>query len=466
MTSYKKIDREDILALDDILGHSGRLLHGEDIDESYSHDELVGSGSYPEVVAKPLSPAEVSGIMRLAWERNIPVTPRGAGTGLVGGAIPVHGGILLDMSLMNRIIELDEDNMTITVEPGVLLSELNALVEARGLFYPPDPGEKNATLGGNISTNAGGMRAVKYGATREYARGLEVVLPNGEIIEVGGKIVKNSSGYDLKDLIAGSEGTLGVITKAILKLLPLPATTVSLLVPFPSLSQAISVVPEIIRSRVIPTAIEFMERDILLYTEKYLDKKFPDNASPAYLLLRFDGQTIKDIERDCESVARICRERSAHDVFVFDTKELEAPVWDIRGSFLDAIKKATPAIEEVDAVVPRSEVSALVDYLRVVQEETGVPIQCYGHAGDGNVHVYLLKKSLDERDVNPNIKLAMDKIYDYAKELGGQVSGEHGIGHEKREYLSASLSAPVLELMRGIKKTFDPKNILNPSKIL
>lgn len=286
--SYKKFDQADLEVIKNIIKDDERILYAENINEEYSHDELGGAQSYPDVVVKATSAEEISEIMKYAYENNIPVTPRGAGTGLVGSSVAIEHGIMIDSSLMNHILELDEENLTITVEPGVLLMELAAYVEDHDFFYPPDPGEKSATIGGNISTNAGGMRAVKYGVTRDYVRGLEVVLPNGKIVEFGGKVVKNSSGYSLKDLMIGSEGTLGFITKATLKLLPLPKKAISLLIPFKTLKEAIDTVPLIIKSKAIPTAIEFMQREVIIDAEEYLGKKFPDSQSDAYLLLKFD----------------------------------------------------------------------------------------------------------------------------------------------------------------------------------
>ena len=269
MGNYKKLDSADITYIKEIVKDEERVLTGDFINEEYSHDELGGTSSYPDVVVRAKSPEEIAAIMKYAYEHTIPVTPRGAGTGLVGSSVAIEHGIMIDTTLMNHILELDEENLTVTVEPGVLLMELGAYVEEHDFFYPPDPGEKSATIGGNISTNAGGMRAVKYGVTRDYVMGLEVVLPNGEITQFGGKVVKNSSGYDLKDLIIGSEGTLGFITKAILKLLPLPKKVISLLIPFPTLQQAIDTVPVIIKSKTIPTAIEFMQREVIEDAEEH-----------------------------------------------------------------------------------------------------------------------------------------------------------------------------------------------------
>ena len=463
--NYKKLELEDINYIQSIIKDNERILMGEDINEEYSHDELSDTISYPDLVVKVKSTEEVSLILKYAYENTIPVTPRGSGTGLVGASVAIEHGIMLDTSLMNHFLELDEDNLTITVEPGVLLMELAAYVEERGLFYPPDPGEKSATIGGNISTNAGGMRAVKYGVTRDYVRGLEVVLPNGKIVEFGGKVVKNSTGYAMKDLMVGSEGTLGIITKATLKILPLPKKAISLLIPFPTLEQAIGTVPLIIKSRAIPTAIEFMQREVIMDAEKYLGKKFPDNSADAYLLLKFDGNSTEEIEKDYESVAKICIEQGAIDILVSDTTEREDSIWKARGAFLEAIKGSTSFMDEVDVVVPRSSVNEMVEYIHGLYKEVNIRIKSFGHAGDGNLHAYILKDELSEEEWEEKMKTAMDKIYGKARELSGQVSGEHGIGYAKKSYLMKALDPATVEIMRGIKQAFDPKNILNPHKV-
>lgn len=463
--NYKKLELEDINYIQSIIKDNERILMGENINEEYSHDELSDTISYPDLVVKVKSPEEVSSILKYAYENTIPVTPRGSGTGLVGASVAIEHGIMLDTSLMNHFLELDEDNLTITVEPGVLLMELAAYVEERGLFYPPDPGEKSATIGGNISTNAGGMRAVKYGVTRDYVRGLEVVLPNGKIVEFGGKVVKNSTGYAMKDLMVGSEGTLGIITKATLKILPLPKKAISLLIPFPSLEQAIGTVPLIIKSKAIPTAIEFMQREVIMDAEKYLGKKFPDNSADAYLLLKFDGNSTEEIEKDYENVAQICIEQGAIDILVSDTTEREDSIWKARGAFLEAIKGSTSFMDEVDVVVPRSSVNEMVEYIHGLYKEVNIRIKSFGHAGDGNLHAYILKDELSEEEWEEKMKAAMDKIYGKARELSGQVSGEHGIGYAKKSYLMKALDPATVEIMRGIKLAFDPKNILNPHKV-
>mgnify|MGYP000891904760 CR=1 FL=1 len=463
--SYKKIDEKDISRIREIVNDNERVLRGDQINEEYSHDELSGTSSYPDIVVKATSSQEISEIMKYAYENVIPVTPRGSGTGLVGSSVAIEHGIMIDTSLMNHILELDEENLTITVEPGVLLMELASYVEDHDFFYPPDPGEKSATIGGNISTNAGGMRAVKYGVTRDYVMGLEVVLPNGEITQFGGKVVKNSSGYDLRDLIVGSEGTLCIITKAILKLLPLPKKVISLLIPFPTLDQAIDTVPLIIKSKSIPTAIEFMQREVIEDAEKYLGKAFPDNQSDAYLLLKFDGNSVEEIEQAYDNVAKLCLAQGAIDVLISDTEEREDSIWKARGAFLEAIKGSTTDMDEVDMVVPRNHVNEMVTYLHNLHKEIDIRIKSFGHAGDGNLHAYILKDDLSDEEWEKRMKATMEKIYDKAYELRGQVSGEHGIGYAKKVYLKESLPEENIDLMNGIKRVFDPDNILNPHKV-
>lgn len=464
MSNYKKMDEQDLKIISTFLDRE-RILWRDEINEEYSHDELTVERSYPDLVARVVSAQEVSKILAYANEKKIPVTPRGAGTGLVGASVAIEKGIMIDTTLMNHILELDEENLTLTVEPGVLIMTLRAYVEENGFFYPPDPGEKSATIGGNISTNAGGMTAVKYGVTRDFVRALEVVLADGTILELGGKIVKNSSGYDLKNMIIGSEGTLAFITKAILRLIPLPKCNISLLIPFPTLAQAIRTVPLIIKSKAVPTAIEFMEREVILDAEEYLGKKFPDNQADAYLLLKFDGNSKEEITKYYDDVAKICLEQGAIDLLIADTEERSNPVWKTRGAFLEAIKGNTTMMDEVDVVVPRNRVNDFVEFVHDLREEIGIRIKSFGHAGDGNLHVYILRDDLPEDKWHELMNMAMNRMYEKARELKGQVSGEHGIGLVKQPYLKEFLPETSLNIMRGVKKVFDPNNILNPGKI-
>ncbi|BDR66590.1 FAD-binding oxidoreductase [Clostridium tetani] len=462
--AYKTIDKKDIEYFISILGKN-RVLGGDEISEDFSHDELGGIEKMPDVLVEANTTEEISKIMKYAYENNIPVVPRGSGTGLVGASVPIYGGIMINLTKMNKILELDEENLTLTVEPGVLLMEIADYVEDKDFFYPPDPGEKSATIGGNINTNAGGMRAVKYGVTRDYVRGLEVVLADGTIMELGGKVVKNSSGYSLKDFVCGSEGTLAIVTKAILKLLPLPKQSISLLIPFKDLDKAIETVPRIIKSKSIPTSIEFMERDVILASEEFLGKKFPDNSSDAYLILTFDGNSKEEIEKYYDNVAKIAIENGALDVLIADTDERKESIWNARGAFLEAIKASTTEMDECDVCVPRNKVAEFIKYTYELQNKFGIKIKNFGHAGDGNLHVYVLRDDLNEEQWKKKLNDVFKCMYDKAHELEGTVSGEHGIGYAKKEYLFESIGDEQKELMKRIKLAFDPKNILNPGKL-
>lgn len=462
---YKNVDIQDFENIVEILGNRDNVLWEEEISEDYSHDELGGVSRKPDILVKASNTEEVSQVVKYAYEHSIPIVARGSGTGLVGASVPIHGGVMVDMTQMNKIVELDEENLTLTVEPGVLLMEIGKYVEERELFYPPDPGEKSATIGGNISTNAGGMRAVKYGVTRDYVRGLEVVLPNGDIMELGGKVVKNSSGYSLKDLVIGSEGTLGIITKAILKLLPLPKYSVSLLIPFENIDSAIEAVPTIIRSKAIPTAVEFMQKEVIYSAEEFLGKTFPDKSSDAYLLLTFDGNSKEQVEKDYEVVADLCLEIGATDVYIVDTEERKESVWSARGAFLEAIKSSTDEMDECDVVVPRNCVAGFIKYTKELEKEFDIRIPSFGHAGDGNLHIYICRDGLDQDTWEEKLSAVFKKMYDRSEELGGLVSGEHGIGYAKKGYMFDQYCDNTLSIMKGIKQAFDPKNILNPGKV-
>ncbi len=461
---YNKVTSSDISALTKIVG-AENIFTGNAINEDYGHDELGDISCMPEVLIKVHTEDEISEIMKLAYAREIPVTVRGSGTGLVGAAVAAEGGILMETTAMNKIIELDRDNLTVTVEPGVLLMQLAAFAEENDFLYPPDPGEKSATIGGNISTNAGGMRAVKYGVTRDYVRSLRVVLPNGEKLTLGAKVAKNSSGYSLKDLIIGSEGTLAIITQATLKLVPLAKKSISLLVPFSDMRSAIQAVPSIIRSKIVPTAIEYMSRDTILFSESYLGKKFPDTKHDAYILLTFDGNTDAEIDSNIEAVASLCISIGAIDVYIVDTEERKKSVWSARGAFLEAIKASTTEMDECDVVVPTASIADFITYTHEIAKEQNIRIPSFGHAGDGNLHVYICRDELGDEDWKKTKAVCFDKMYRRAEELGGLVSGEHGIGYAKKAYLSRQYGETMMTLMRGIKATFDEKNILNPGKV-
>jgi glycolate oxidase len=463
---YHEITIEDIKNIENLVGIS-HVLHGTSISPDYAKDELGNVRMTPELVVMAHTKQEISAVLNYANSHLIPVTTRGSGTGLVGGAVAIEKGIVLDTTKMNHILELDEANLTLTVEPGVLLMDINDYLESKGYFYAPDPGEKSATIGGNIATNAGGMKAVKYGVTRDWVRSVEICLANGKIEQFGRKVVKDSSGYSLKNLIIGSEGTLGVITEAILKLIPKPKYFISLLVPFASMEKGIEAVPKIIQSNVAPIAIEFFERKTLLFAEDFLGKKFPDTSSDAYILLSFDGQTETQIKETYHEAALLCLNvLGASDVLIVDTEERKDAVWKTRGAFLEAIKASTTEMDECDVVVPRSEVANFIKYTYELSEKIGIRLPSFGHAGDGNLHIYLCKDAMDDETFSTKKHQVFDLMYEKARLSGGLVSGEHGIGYAKKAYLQKQLGETQMDLMREIKHAFDPFNILNPHKII
>lgn len=462
---YKKIDEKDIAYLSSLFDEKSIFI-GNDVSDDFGKDELVALAKKPDVLIFVQSAEEISKVMTYANEQKIPVVVRGSGTGLVGGCIPIEGGIVLCTSKMNKILELDENNLTLTVEPGVLLLDIYEYVESRGYFYAPDPGEKTATIGGNISTNAGGMRAVKYGTTREWVVGLEVVLPSGKIEQFGRKVVKDSSGYSLKNLIIGSEGTLAIVTKAILKVIPKPKETLSLLVPFETRESAIEAVPEIIKAQFNTIAIEFFERNTILLSEEFLSKKFPEKRNDAYILLTFEGSTKAELKASYERAADICiNQLHGVDAFMVDTQERREAVWKARGSFLEAIKSSTKEMDECDVVVPRSEVSNYIKFTYELQDKYNIRIPSFGHAGDGNLHIYICRDDYSKEEFNEILLKVFEELYRRAREVGGLVSGEHGIGFAKKSYLIEQLGETQVSLMNGIKKVFDPNNILNPGKV-
>ena len=469
MSQYEKVTPELLETLKAAV--SGRAKTGADINADYSHDEMPIYGmATPEAVVEAHSTKEVAAVMKLCNEHHVPVTPRGAGTGLTGGAVAICGGVLLSTAKMNRILGYDEDNMMVTVQAGVLFSDLSADAEKHGFFYPPDPGEKFATLGGNASTNAGGMRAVKYGTTRDYVRAMTVVLPTGEVIHLGAPVSKSSSGYSLLHLMIGSEGTLGIITELTLKLLPMPKEIISLVVLYENLKDCISTVPKLMRANLHPQALEFMEHDIIKVSENYLGKKtFPQKYEGkdvgAYLLVSFEGEDDDQLTDIIEKASEVVLEAGALDVLVADTPQLKKDAWAARSTFLDAIDSSTKLVDECDVVVP---VSKIPDYLTCVKEiakDYDFSIQDFGHAGDGNLHIYCCSNDMEVQEFNRQVANFMRKAYAKATEMGGLISGEHGIGCGKLDYLEEMAGPVKMRLMRGIKKVFDPNGILNPGKV-
>ena len=469
MTQYHPITAEVIAQLEQVV--PGRVVVGEDVNPDYARDEMPIYGTrMPEVSIDVLTTEEVAGIMKVCYEHGIPVTTRGAGTGLVGGCTPICGGVVICTTKMNKILSYDLENFAVTVQPGVLLQELADDALAHGCMYPPDPGEKLATLGGNVATNASGMRGVKYGATRDSVKAMTVVLPNGEITRFGATVSKTSSGYSLLNLMIGSEGTLGVITEMTLKLIPAPKATVSLIVPFEDLSACISTVPKFKMNHFNPQAIEFFEKEILVSSEEYLGKQvFPRKVEGtevgAYLLLTFDGDSQDELDNIVEQVAELLLEEGALDVLVADTPPKMKDAWAARSSFLEGIEEQTKLLDECDVVVPVTKIPDYVMFADELAKNYDFKLQYFGHAGDGNLHIYTCSNDMDREEFLRQVDDFMGKLYTKTMELGGQISGEHGIGMGKVKYLAQAVGETNMELMRGIKKVFDPKMILNPGKV-
>ena len=465
MVEYYPVTDETVAALRKIAGEANVLFGGEAL-EPYAHDETVGLRADPEVVVKVTSAEQVSQVLMLAQQERIPVTPRGAGYGLSGGAVAVRGGIVLSTEKMNRILEIDHENLMVTVEPGVITGDIHRAVEAEGLFYPPDPASLDScTIGGNVAEGAGGPRAVKYGITKDYVTGLEAVLPSGQIVTMGGKLVKNVTGYSLIQLLIGSEGTLAVVTKIILRLLPLPKVQVDLLVPFDDFQAAADTVSAIIAHRILPTTMEFMEQDSMLAVERLLQKPVPFSDAAAHLLIQLDGNLQEAVEADMEIVGNLCLEHGARDVLVAQDRPTRERLWEARRMIIDALNQESPVNHMEDVVVPRAELPRLLKGIKEIAERRGVRIVSFGHAGDGNVHVNVLKDQIDDELWDGLMPAVTEETYRLSLSLGGTITGEHGIGATRRRYLRLALDEAQIDLMRQIRAAFDPNRILNPDKI-
>ena len=469
---YKKITPEIRKKLGKIVGEKNLTFDPEKMRD-YSHDEFSLSDivRMPELVVKPTKTDEVVEILRLASEEIIPVTPRGGATGLCGGCVPSHGGIVLSLENMNRIAEIDLDNQMAVVEAGVTLSDFYTAVEEGGLFFPPHPGEESAMIGGVIATNAGGARAVKYGVVRNYVRGLELVLASGGIIHLGGKLMKSSTGYNLLNLFIGSEGTLGIITRAVIQLMPSPQMTRSLIVPYDDLEKAIETVPFMVRKKILPLAVEFVPKEVIRITEKFLKKRWPCSQGSTDLLLILDASSEEEMDRLSEAVAEICMEKGALDVYVADSPKKQEEVLDIRSKIYEAIKSHT--LEVLDIVIPRAEIARHVKRVQEVSQQYQIWLPTFGHAADGNVHTHIMAARFEQGEIIPlpeedwkvKHERVREELYKDCKSRGGMISGEHGIGIVKKPYLSYVVDEGSIGLMKGIKRVFDPRNILNPGKI-
>lgn len=471
MTPYQKVTPELVTKLAGIVGPEHVISDDQEKMLPYSHDETFEAGytTMPEVVVKPRTKEEISRIMQLAVQARVPVTPRGAGSGLSGGAVPIHGGILLSLERMDSILEIDKENLMTVVEPGVITNELNRRLAEEGLFYAGYPlSLENCFIGGNVAENAGGARAIKYGVTARYVHGLEVVLPGGEIMELGGKRLKDVTGYDLLHLFVGSEGTLGIFTRITLRVLPLPQDSAVLLAPFPDLESAVKAAPRMmIETGIVPSAIELIDRRTMELCCRFRGEKVPDmEKAQSYLLIEVDG-SAEEVERHYNTLADQCLENGALDVYVANTPSTREKFWKLRAVAGEALKAYCGENAAEDIVVPPSNIPALLAEADKLSSEYDLDSICFGHLGDGNLHIHLLNKEgkMPQEEYWQAVAAMLKKLYVIARELGGTLSGEHGIGHKRKKYLPYVMGEAELKLMQGIKAVFDPHAILNPGKI-
>lgn len=463
--SYNKVSQENIDYFASFLQESNMIVAGAKL-EDYSHDYTEDLRYFPEIVLKPVNTQDVSKIVSYCNENKIPVTPCGARTGLSGGSLPVCGGIAMSMERFTSIIEIDERNLQATVEPGVINQVFKDAVSEKGLYYPPDPASKGSSfLGGNLAENSGGPKALKYGVTKDYVLNLEVVLPTGEIIWTGANVLKNSTGYNLTQLMIGSEGTLGVITKIVFRLIPHPTQDVTMLVPFKSTEKACEAVSAVFRAGITPSALEFMEREAIDWAIKFSDESLTiDNEIKAHLLVEVDGNDMDVIFKDCEKIAEVMEGFDCSEILFADTAQQKNQLWSLRRSVGEAVKSHSIYKEE-DTVVPRAELPKLLSGVKVIGEKFGFNSVCYGHAGDGNLHINIIKGDMSDDDWNNKLNLGIREIFELTVSLGGTLSGEHGIGWVQKQFMDIAFSEKNIEIQKGIKRLFDPNNILNPDKM-
>ncbi len=464
---YKKMDEADFAYIRSVTAPD-RVMVGDEIASEYYHDEMPNYGTFPpELYVEVVDKYEISKIMAYCNGKNIPVVVRGAGTGLAGGSNCKYGGVMLSIMRMNKIDPVDHKNQTITCQPGALLLDVQAAASAEGLFYPPDPGEKTATIGGNVITNAGGMKAVRYGLTRDFVRCIEAVLPDGSIERFSSNVVKNTTGYDIKDLVIGSEGTLCILTEVTLKLLPAPNCTCTLVMPFHSLEECADMVPKVLELPFVPTAIEFLERELIDIVERNLNKPLPVKEGEAVLIVMYDASSQSELDAAVEAAAEAALENGAIDCAIANTPERAASVWEVRGGILEGMKADSVSQEECDVVVPRSKIAQYVKDAKRIALSHGIRVEPCGHCGDGNIHTELLRgPEMSDEEWESATHACLVELYALSKELGGQLSGEHGIGNGRLEYLKEFVGPRMIQLYKAVKLAFDENLILNPGKII
>jgi len=450
----------DIISLERIVSKSELL-------DKYSTDESSIHFSQPLIALLPKTTEEISKILAIAYNNDIVVVPRGLGTGLSGGAIPIKPSIIISTELMNNIIEIDTENMMIVTEPGVITGNLQREVEKHGLYYPPDPASLDScSIGGNVSESSGGPSAVRYGTTRDYVRGIEFVTPNGTIMHFGGKVRKDATGYNIKDLLIGSEGTLGIITKLTLSLIPLPKFKYDMLIAFDSIDDAINGAIIILRSSIKPSTIEFMEKRAIEAAKEFLGNEMPVQKGEAHLLIRLDGDNKNEIEERMISTSEIVKQLTGYEILIAENSTQQEKLWKGRRSLHDAMVKMSVKREREDVVVPISMLPKLISEVHKLEDIYNVPVIAFGHAGDGNVHINIIKTKNDNGSFDKYYNEMIKKILETTVYLGGKLSGEHGIGIFKKEFMHLVFTEEELELQRKLKMVFDPKNLFNPEKML
>jgi len=465
MKKYTKLSDQDVSFFETLYGD--RMITDKEFMSNYAQDETEDLIYYPAVVVIPISTREISKTLKYCYENEIPVTPAGARTGLSGGSLPIFGGVLLSSEKLNRIIEIKEKNHQVLTEPGVITEVLQDAVKAKGLFYPPDPASKGSCfIGGNIAENSGGPKAVKYGVTADYVLNLELVLPNGEIIWTGANVLKNATGYNLTQLIVGSEGTLGMVTKIVLKLIPHPTNDLLMLVPFFNAEKACEAVAAIFRAGITPSGLEFMERDALIWTQKFTNDTsihVADNHA-AHLLIEVDGFDSEQLMKECEGIINVIEDFETDEILFADSAAQKDTLWSLRRKVGEAVK-AQSTYKEEDTVVPRFELPKLLNKIKSIGNAYGFKSICYGHAGDGNLHVNIIKGDLTDDQWENELPKAIRELFSEVVKLGGTLSGEHGIGLVQKPYMDIAFPIITLQIMRDIKQVFDPKGIMNPGKI-
>lgn len=466
MDTFTQLTDEHISELKKLVGETS-VLSDMDSRLKYGHDETEDLVHPPEAVVIPSNVEEVSAVLKYANSNRIPVTAVGAQTGLSGGALSSFGGLALSTERLNRILEIDQRNFQATVEPGVINLVFHDACKEVGLFYPPDPSSwGSCTLGGNIAYNSGGPKAVKYGVTNQYVLNLEVVLANGDVIWTGANVLKNSTGYNLTQLMVGSEGTLGIVTKIVFKLIPYPTEDLTLLVPFRSAESACAAVSAIFHEGITPSGMEFMERDAIDWTLQYVDDVSVPTGEDieAHLLIELDGTDMDALFKDAEKIAEVVEKYDAHDVLIADSQAQRDALWKLRRRVGEAVKSHSIYKEE-DTVVPRAELPKLLRAVKEIGAKYGFKSVCYGHAGDGNLHVNIVKGDMSDEAWNTELPKGIRELFGKVKELGGTISGEHGIGWVQKNYLDIAFNPANLDVQRAIKKVMDPHGILNPGKI-